>query len=133
MLAHFGTNLPDLKKQYHHPTTSPFVSVCVCVCVCAPCTLFAVVLSTYTHLDDGILPTFSFTPPPRGGTASWPLSPPRSLYLPRSFSTRPKKHLVLIRMKLYSLAFVSTPFTSALVFYSESNVLTKAACRGRFP
>lgn len=86
-------------------------------------------MSTYTQLDDGTLPTF----PPEGKnrqlaslTSEEPLSPS---ILPH----QDRKHLVLIRRKLCSLAFVSPPFTSALVFYSESNVLTKAAWWGLFP
>lgn len=90
-------------------------------------------VSTYTQLDDGTLPTFPFTLPPEGKsrqlvslTSVEPASPSVLLH-------KTKKHLVLIRRQLYSLAFVPTPFTSALVFDSESNVLTKAACRVLFP
>lgn len=114
------------------PTKTLFynwVFLCVCVrrflmsgtlqSVC--CGLF---FSTYN------LPTSPFTLPP------WGEEPPAGLSHLRGasiISLHPANILCWLGGKLYSLTFVSASFTSALVFYSASIVLTKAAWRGLSP
>lgn len=114
-----------------------FVRVCETLILCSLysvcCGLIKIprsFMSTYTQLDNGTLPAFSFTLPPEGKNHQLALFTSKELLSPWTLSS---KHLVLVNRKLYSLAFVSAPFMTTLVFYSESNVLTKAAWRGLFP
>lgn len=128
-----------LQKQYLPHTSSHQNSIFLCILVCVRLFLWSVTLHSVCC---GL---FHLHPAERWHPAHLPLhSSPWGEELPAGLShlwgasvsldpsPQDQQHLVLIRRKLYGLAFVSTRFTSALVFYSESNVLTKAAWRGHF-